>query len=65
MVKNSLIMLNNPQQMELKPLQKESFQKTAEATGDLIGNKIANKIRKVSKNLQQNNLETLANENDK
>ena len=35
------------------------------ATGDLIGNKIADKIRKVSKNLQQNNLETVTNEHDK
>ena len=31
----------------------------------MIGNKIADKIRKVSKNLQQNNLETVTNEHDK
>ena len=41
--------------MHLKLLQKEYFKKIAEATGDLIGNKIA----RVSKNLQQNNLETV------
>ena len=35
-----------------------------EATDDLIGSKIANKIIKVSKNLQQNNSETVTNEND-
>ena len=33
----------------LKTLQKEQFQKTAEATGDLIGNNIADRITKVSK----------------
>ena len=48
----------------LKLLQKV-FQKTAEATGDLIGNKNADKITKVSKNAQQNNLESVTNENDK
>ena len=31
----------------------------------MIGNKIDNKIIKFSKHLQQNNLETVANENDK
>ena len=31
----------------------------------MIGNKIANKITKVSKSLQQNNLETGTNENEK
>ena len=31
----------------------------------MIANKIANKITKVSKNSQQNNLETVTNENDK
>ena len=41
------------------------MQKTAEATDDLIGNKITNKIVKLSKNSQQNNLETVRNENDK
>ena len=44
---------------------KRAIQKTAEATGDLIANKIANRITKVSKNSQQNTLETVANENDK
>ena len=37
----------------------------AGATGDLTGNKTPNKISKVSKNSQQNNLETVTNENDK
>ena len=49
----------------LKTSSKRVIQKTAEATGDLIGNKIANKITKVSKNSQQNNLETVTNEHDK
>ena len=31
----------------------------------LIGNKIAGRITKISKNLQQNNLETVTNESDK
>ena len=31
----------------------------------LIGNKIAGRITKISKNLQQNNLETVTDENDK
>ena len=31
----------------------------------LIGNKFANKITKLSKNLQQNNSETITNENSK
>ena len=44
----------------IKTLQKESFKKTVEATGDLIGNKIANRITKVSKNS-----ETVTNEHDK
>ena len=48
----------------LKLLQRV-IQKTAEATGDLIGNKNADKITKVSKNAQQNNLESVTNENDK
>ena len=38
------------------------YQKTAEETGDLIGNEIADEI---SKNLQQNNSETITNEHDK
>ena len=49
----------------LKISSKRVIQKTAEATGDLIGNKIANKIMWVSKNLQQNNSETVTNEHDK
>ena len=44
---------------------KRVIQKTAEATGDLIGNTIANRITKVSKNSQENNLETVTNEYDK
>ena len=56
-----------------KTTSKIAIQETAEATGDLIGNKIVDmvatsydgKIRKVSKNSQQNNSETVANENDK
>ena len=48
----------------IKTSSKRVIQKTAEATGGLIGNKIANKITKVSKYSQQNNLETVANEND-
>ena len=45
------------------------YQKTAEATIDLIGDKIEKKlklkIKKVLKNLQQRNSETVTNENDK
>ena len=51
--------------MQLKILQKDSFKKTAEATGDLIGYKIANKVPKVSKHSQQNTSETVTNEHDK
>ena len=51
--------------MLLKSSSKRVLQKTAEATDDLIGNKITNKIVKLSKNSQQNNLETVRNENDK
>ena len=47
-----------------KTSSKRVIQKTAEAAGDLIHNKIANRITKVSKNSQQNNLETVTNEND-
>ena len=57
--------LDHPKQSVTKLLQKEQLKKTAEATGDLIGNKIANRIMTVSKNSQQNNLETVTNENDK
>ena len=49
----------------LRTSSKRVIQKTTEATGDLIGNKIADKIMKVSKNLQQNNSETVTNEHDK
>ena len=51
--------------MLLNSSSKRVLQKTAEATDDLIGNKITNKIVKLSKNSQQNNLETVRNENDK
>ena len=51
--------------MLLKSSSKRVLQKTAEVTDDLIGNKITNKIVKLSKNSQQNNLETVRNENDK
>ena len=44
---------------------KRAIQKTAEATGDLVGNKIAGRITEISKNSQQNNLETITNKNDK
>ena len=49
----------------LKASSKRVIKKAAEATGDLIGNKTANKITKASKNLQQNNLETVTNQNNK
>ena len=48
-----------------KTTSERAIQKTAEQTGDLIGNKISNKISEVSKNLQQNNSETVINEYDK
>ena len=48
-----------------KTTSKKEIQKRAEATWDLIGNKVAIRITKVSKNSQQNNLETVTNENDK
>ena len=51
--------------MLLRSSSKRVLQKTAEATDDLIGNKITNKIVKLSKNSQQNNLETVRNENNK
>ena len=50
-------MLNNLQKMRLKLLQKESFKKTAGATGNLIGNKIADRITRSSKTSPQDNLE--------
>ena len=37
-------------------------QKPAETTGDLIANKVADEITNISEILQQNNLETIANE---
>ena len=43
--------------MRLKLLQKESFKKTAGATGDLIENKIADRITRSSKTSPQDNLE--------
>ena len=49
----------------LKTTSKRVIQKTAEATGNLIGNKFDNRITKVSKNLHQNNSETVTNENCK
>ena len=55
-------MLNNLLQMDLKPLEKERFKKTAEATDDLTGNKIAGKITRVSKPSPQNN--SVKNEED-
>ena len=48
-----------------KTASKRAIQKTAEAMTDLVGNKIANKITKVSKNSEQNDLETVTNEHDK
>ena len=47
-INNFLVILKNLLQ-NLKLLQIEQFEKTAEATGDLIDNKIADKITKVSK----------------
>ena len=44
---------------------KRVIQKTVEETGDLIDNKVAERVTKVSKNLQQNNSETVTNEHDK
>ena len=56
----------------LKTTSKRLNQKTAEATGDFIGKNVANKLAKscdvkttISKNLQQNNLETVTNEHVK
>ena len=48
-----------------KTSSKRVIKKTAETTGDLIGNKTANKIKRLSKNSQQNNSETVTNENYK
>ena len=50
----------------LKTTSKRVFQKTAETTVYSICNRAADRIKKVSsRNLQQNNLETFTNENDK
>ena len=57
-VKNFLITLNNLQQMRLKPLQKEQLKKQWKQL-------VTNKVTKVTKNSQQNNSATVANENDK
>ena len=46
----------------LRTSSKTVIRNIAEATGDLIGNKIAYKITKLSRNSQQNNLETVTNE---
>ena len=48
-----------------KTSSKGAIQNTAEATGDLNGNSNDNEIIKLSKNSQQNNSETVANEHDK
>ena len=48
-----------------KTFSQRVIQKTAEAYGDLIDNEIVNKITGFAKNLQQNNLDTVANEHDK
>ena len=56
-IRNFLIMLNNLP--ILKTTSKREIKKKAEATGNLIGNEIADRITKVSKNSQQNNLETV------
>ena len=63
-VKNALIMLKNIQEMFLKLLRKEQFEKKAEVTGNFIGSKITDKITKLSKTMQQNNSETVTNEHD-
>ena len=44
---------------------KRVIQKTVEETGDLVDNKVSERVTKVSKNLQQNNSETVTNEHDK
>ena len=53
-----------PASGRIKNSPKRVIQKSLEATGDLIGNKTADKITKVSKNLQQDNSETVTNEHD-
>ena len=62
----------NMHQMHIKVLEKKSFKKKPEATGDLISNEIADvvtksydgKIKKVSKNSWAKNSEIVTNEND-
>ena len=49
----------------LKTVSKEALQKTAEATGDLIDNTITTKITNVSRNSEQNSLETVTINNPK
>ena len=51
-------MLNNLLKIHLI----RAIQKNVKATGDLIDNKITNTIREVSKNLSQNNSQTVAKE---
>ena len=51
------------QHFKLLPV--EQFKKSAKATGDFINNKITDRITEVSRNLSQNNPETVTNEHDK
>ena len=63
--KYSYNLLDHARQSSTDPLKttsKRVIQKMAEATSDLICNKIANTITKVSRNLPQNNSETVTNE---
>ena len=55
-------MLNNPQQILLKLLQKKAIKKAADVTGDLIDNKIFDKDTKVTRMLPQNSSEIVTNE---
>ena len=52
-------MVTNLVQYALKISSKRVNRKKIETTGDLIGNKIAYRTTEVSKNAQQNNLETV------
>ena len=63
--RNFLIMLSNLTQMCFKTVSKRAIQKAAETIGDLIVNKITEKIKRVSKNSQQSNSETVTNDNDR
>ena len=49
MAKSLLILLKNLQQMHLKLLAKEQFEKQLKQSGDLLDNIIANKITSISK----------------